>query len=114
METLMAGIGSMQETINIITPVLVRDIAGFTTANDWIVVTVRAYREIRHASSAWVNRAAYTNATVLFRIRTIPGVEVSEAMEIEAADGRYVIDIIEVIGRYIEILAHQDAPERNA
>lgn len=33
----MAGIGSMRETINLITPVLVRYIAGFTTANDRIV-----------------------------------------------------------------------------
>ena len=76
----MAGIGSMRETIDLITPVARRDAAGFTGSSEQVVATVRAYREIRHASSAWVNRAAYTQATVLFRIRVIPGLTVSEVM----------------------------------
>ena len=88
----MAGIGSMQETIDLITPVARRDAAGFTASAEQVVASVRAYRQMRHASSAWVNRAAYTQATVLFRIRTIPGLPVSEVMHIAAADGRYVID----------------------
>lgn len=107
----MAGIGSMRETIDLIAPVTVRDKAGFTTTSDQIIATVRAYRETRHASAAWVNRAAYTKATVLFHIRVIPSLEVSEAMEIATHDGRYVIDTVETIGRYIEILAHHSAPE---
>lgn len=107
----MAGIGSMRETIDLIAPLTVRDKAGFTTTSDQIVATVRAYRETRHASAAWVNRAAYTNATVLFRIRVMPGLEVTEAMEIVTHDGRYVIDTVETIGRYNEILAHHSAPE---
>lgn len=107
----MAGIGSMRERIDVIAPVTMRDKAGFTTTIDQVVATVRAYRETRHATSAWVNRAAYTNATVLFRIRAMPGLEVTEAMEIATHDGRFVIDTVEVIGRYVEILAHQDAPE---
>ncbi|MBH5299852.1 head-tail adaptor protein [Corynebacterium silvaticum] len=107
----MAGIGSMREHIDLIVPVVVRDKAGFTTTNDRIVATVRAYRETRHATAAWVNRAAYTNATVLFRIRTMPGLDVTEAMEIATHDGRFVIDTVEVIGRYVEILAHQSVPE---
>ncbi|MEX3505466.1 head-tail adaptor protein [Corynebacterium sp. LK2510] len=107
----MSGIGSMRETIDLIAPVTVRDKAGFTTTRDQVVATVRAYRETRHATSAWVNRAAYTNATVLFRIRTMPGLDVSEVMEIATHDGRFVIDTVEVIGRYVEILAHQSVPE---
>lgn len=107
----MAAIGSMRETIDIITPVVIRDSAGFTATSDHIVATVRTYCESRHATSAWVNRAAYTKATVLFRIRTIPGLEVTEAMEISASDGRYLIDGVEAMGRYIEILAHLDTPE---
>ena len=110
----MAGIGSMREHIDVIAPVTVRDKAGFTSTSDRIVATVRAYRETRHATSAWVNRAAYTNATVLFRIRAMPGLEVTEAMEIATHDGRFVIDTVEVIGRYVEILAHQAMPEGNA
>lgn len=107
----MPGIGSMREIIDLITPITVRDKAGFTTSTDQVVTTVRAYREVRHASGAWVNRAAYTQATVLFRIRAIPGLEVTEAMEISTRDGRFVIDAVEVIGRYVEILAHHDTPE---
>lgn len=101
----------MRETIDLIAPVTVRDKAGFTTTSDQIMATVWAYRETRHASAAWVNRAAYTKATVLFHIRAMPGLEVTEAMEIATHDGRYVIDTVETIGRYIEILAHQSAPE---
>lgn len=111
MENLMATIGLMRETIDLITPRVIRDQAGFTTTRDTIVASVRAYRETRHATATWVNRAAYTNATVLFRIRTIPGLDITEAMEITTIDGRYVIDTVEVIGRYVEILAHQSTPE---
>ncbi|MDP9832649.1 hypothetical protein J2S45_001328 [Trueperella abortisuis] len=35
-------------------------------------------------------------------------------MEIATHDGRFVIDTVEVIGRYVEIVAHQNAPEGNA
>lgn len=107
----MASIGSMHETIDLIAPVPVRDHAGFTTTREEIVASVRAYREVRHASAAWVNRAAFTKATVLFRIRVIPGLDISEEMEIATHDGRYVIDSVETIGRYVEILAHQSVPE---
>ncbi|MCQ9371181.1 head-tail adaptor protein [Corynebacterium sp. 35RC1] len=107
----MAGIGNMRETIDLITPVACRDAAGFTSNTAQVAASVRAYREVRHASSAWVNRAAYTQATVLFRIRAIPGLEVTEAMEISTREGRFVIDAVEVIGRYVEILAHRDTPE---
>ncbi|WP_236630210.1 phage head completion protein [Corynebacterium atypicum] len=101
----------MRETIDLITPVPVRDAAGFTSSTAQVASSVRAYREVRHASSAWVNRAAYTQATVLFRIRVIPGLTVSEVMQIAACDGRYVIDTVEPIGGYIEILAHRLQPE---
>lgn len=107
----MAGIGSMRETIDLITLVPVRDAAGFTSSTAQVAASVRAYREARHASSAWVNRAAYTQASVLFRIRAIPGLEVTEAVEISTREGGFVIDTVEVIGRYVEILAHHDTPE---
>lgn len=32
-------------------------------------------------------------------------------MEIATVDGRFVIDTVEVIGRYVEILAHTTTPE---
>ncbi|ADH93239.1 head-tail adaptor protein [Arcanobacterium haemolyticum] len=107
----MAGIGPMRDSIDLIAPATVRDKAGFTATRDQVVATVRAYQETRHATAAWVNRTAYTNATVLFCIRTMPGFDVSESMEIATHDGRFVIDTVEVIGRYVEILAHQATPE---
>ena len=107
----MASIGSMRHRITFIRSQTTTDTAGFPIVKDVVVGSVRAYMETRHASAAWVNRAAYTKATVLFRIRAMPGLDVSEAMEIATHDGRFVIDTVEVIGRYVEILAHQDAPE---
>lgn len=107
----MASLGSMTATIDLILPLAVRDKAGFSTTRDEVRATVRAYVEVRHASSAWVNRAAYSKADVLFRIRSIPGMAVTTDMEINGPDGRYVIDAVEVIGRYIEILAHHTTPE---
>lgn len=107
----MASLGSMRASIDLITPVTVRDKAGFTTTRDEVKATVRAQIEVRHASSAWVNRAAYSQADVLFRIRSFPGLSVTTDMEISAPEGRYVIDAVEAIGRYVEILAHQITPE---
>ena len=110
----MASLGSMRTTIDLIQPTVVRDKAGFTTTRDEGKATVRAQIEVRHASSAWVNRAAYSKADVLFRIRSFPGLSVTTDMEISGPDGRYVIDAVEVIGRYVEILAHQTTPEGDA
>ena len=110
----MASLGSMRTTIDLIQLTVVRDKAGFTTTRDEVRATVRAQIEVRHASSAWVNRAAYSQADVLFRIRAIPGLSVTTDMEISGPDGRYVIDAVEVIGRYVEILAHQTTPEGEA
>lgn len=107
----MASLGSMRTSIDLIQPTVVRDKAGFTTTRDEVRATVRAQIEVRHASAAWVNRAAYTKADVLFRIRTIPGLSVTTDMQISGPEGKYVIDAVEVIGRYVEILAHQITPE---
>ena len=107
----MATLGKMSEHIDLIQPVVTKDAAGFASVHDEIVASVRAYIEVRHASGAWVNRAAYCKADVLFRIRVIPGLRVTEAMEVACASGRYVIDAVEYLGRYVEILAHRTEPE---
>lgn len=88
-----------------------KDAAGFATTRDEVIASVRAYMEVRHASPAWVNRAAYTKADLLFRIRAIPGVKITEAMQISSARGRCVIDAVEPIGRYLQILAHRTEAE---
>lgn len=110
----MATLGKMSEHIDLIQPVVSKDTAGFATTCDEVIASVRTYKEVRHASGAWVNRAAYSKADALFRIRVIPGLRVSEAMEIAGASGRYVIDAVECFGRYVEILAHRIEPEGNS
>ena len=107
----MATLGKMSEHIDLIQPMVTKDAAGFATTRDEVIASVRAYMEVRHASPAWVNRAAYTKADLLFRIRAIPGVKITEAMQISSARGRCVIDAVEPIGRYLQILAHRTEPE---
>ena len=107
----MASLGRMTEHVDLIAPVVTKDAAGFATTGDEVIASVRAYMEVRHASPAWVNRAAYTKADLLFRIRAIPGVKITEAMQISSARGRYVIDAVEPIGRYLQILAHRTEAE---
>ena len=103
----MATLGKMSEHIDLIQPIVSKDAAGFATTSDEVIASV----QVRHASGAWVNRAAYTKADLLFRIRAIPGVKITEAMEISSARGRCVIDAVEYLGRYVEILAHRTEAE---
>ena len=107
----MATLGKMSEHIDLIQPIVSKDAAGFATTGDEVIASARAYKEVQHASPAWVNRAAYTKADLLFRIRAIPGIKITEAMQISSAHGRYVIDAVEYLGRYIEILAHRTEAE---
>lgn len=107
----MATLGKMSEHIDLIQPVVTKDAAGFATTGDEVIASVRAYMQVRHASPAWVNRAAYTKADLLFKIRAIPGIKITEAMQISSAHGRHVIDAVEYLGRYIEILAHRTEAE---
>lgn len=108
----------MNHTISLLASIVTTDEEGFTSRSMSTVATVRAYREGRHGSSAWANRAAYTRATDLFRIRVLPGVDITEAMLIETADGeRFEINSVEDIrgrGRYLEILATAVTPEGSA
>ncbi len=104
--------GNLRHRITLIHLEITTDAAGFEQRTERHIATVRASIEQRHASAAWVNRAAYTKATALFRIRSIPGTEITTAMEIDCHLGRFDIDTVEVLhDRYIEILAHHHAPE---
>lgn len=106
------GLGQMRTLVDLIAPITTTDAAGFETTRDEIIATCRADIDTRHATAVWVNRAAYTQATDNFRIRAIPGVTVDASMELSCDRGRFIIDTVENIGgRYLEILAHQCAPE---
>lgn len=100
--------GKLNTSVDIILPTITKDAEGFSCMEDVILATVRAYREGRHGNEKWANRAAFSEATDLFRFRIIPGVEVTTHMAIACADGRFEITSVEDVkerGMYIEVLA---------
>ena len=104
------GIGQMNTFIDILSVTPVKDDEGFAAKEERVAASVRAYRETRHGSEAWKNRASFSSATALFRFRTIPGFEVTTGHVIVCAGGRYEIKSIEDIknrGMYIEALCEK-------
>ena len=100
--------GKMNTFSDIISVETTRDSEGFGKSKDTILASVRAYKEDRHGNEKWTNRAAFSEATALFRFRRIPDVEVSTNMVIVCNDGRYEITNVEDVkgrGMYIEALA---------
>ena len=105
--------GKMNAFIDIIEKTPVRDSEGFSTETDNIVASVRAYREGRHGNEKWANRAAFSEATDLFRFRCIPGVIITTSMVVANGDGRFEIASVEDVkgrGMYIEVLAKEVKP----
>lgn len=73
-----------------------------------MLALVRAYHEARHGSERWADRAAFSEATDLFRFRTIPGLQITTKLFLLCGDCQYNITSVEdVKGRrmYVEILA---------
>ncbi|MEN6634517.1 MAG: head-tail adaptor protein, partial [Clostridiaceae bacterium] len=100
--------GRMNTLISIVQEVVTKDTEGFAIKTDNFLVSVHAYREGRHGSQKWVNRAAFSEATDLFRFRVIPGVAVTTAHVILCGDDRFEITSVEDVkgrGMYIEVLA---------
>ena len=100
--------GKMNLRISIAVETIAKDSEGFATKTDNVLASVHAYREGRHGSQKWVNRAAFSEATDLFRFRTIPGLTVTTSQVILCGDDRFEITSVEdVKGRkmYLEVLA---------
>ena len=98
----------MNAPISIAIETIAKDAEGFATKTDSILASLHAYREGRHGSQKWVNRAAFSEATDLFRFRAIPGVTVTTEHVILCDGERYEITSVEdVKGRnmYLEVLA---------
>ena len=98
----------MNVPILIVMENVTKDAEGFATKTDTILASVHAYREGRHGSQKWVNRAAFSEATDLFRFRVIPGVNVSTEHVLLCNDDRFDVTSVEdVKGRnmYLEVLA---------
>lgn len=105
--------GKMNKFIEIVQKQVALDDEGFQTETDVVVATVRAYREGRHGSEKWANRAAFSEATDLFRFRTIPGVKISAEMRILCDGSAFEITSVEDVkgrGMYVEVLAKEVEP----
>ncbi len=102
--------GKMNTFVDIISTKPVKDSEGFAEKGDVILASVRAYKEDRHGSEKWANRAAFSQASALFRFRKIPNLEVTTDLVLVCIDGRYnIISVEDVKGRgmYIEVLAEK-------
>ena len=102
--------GKMNTFVDIISVKPVKDGEGFTEKGDVILASVRAYKEDRHGSEKWANRAAFSQASALFRFRKIPNLEVTTDLVLVCSDGRYNIISVEDVkrrGMYIEVLAEK-------
>ena len=98
----------MSTHIFIALEMVTKDAEGFATKKDSILTSIHAYREGRHGSQKWVNRAAFSEATDLFRFRTIPGLAVTTEHVILCDGERYEITSVEDVkgrGMYLEVLA---------
>ena len=104
--------GKMNLPISIAIETIVKDAEGFVTKTDNILASLHAYREGRHGSQKWVNRAAFSEATDLFCFRTIPGLPVTTEHVILCDGERYEITSVEDVkgrGMYLEVLAKKKA-----
>lgn len=100
--------GKMNSFIDIVVMRKVKDAEGFATTVYDTLASVRAYQEGRHGSQRWANLAAFSEATDLFRFRTIPTLEVTtDHIIMTGGDTFDIVSVEDVKGRgmYIEVLA---------
>lgn len=110
MEGVTVSFGKMNAFIDIVEQRKTKDPEGFSATEDVVVASLRAYREGRHGSEKWANRAAFSEATDLFRFRCIPGVKITTTMVIRCGDTRFNITSVEDVkgrGMYLEVLAKE-------
>ena len=106
----LMSFGKMNVRISIAVETIAKDAEGFATKTDNVLASLHAYREGRHGSQKWVNRAAFSEATDLFRFRAIPGLTVTTEHVILCDGERYEITSVEDVkgrGMYIEALAER-------
>lgn len=102
--------GKMNVFIAIVSTASAIDAAGFGTKTDTVLTSVRAYREERHGSERWANRAVFSTASTLFRFRRIPNLTVTGAHSILCNGERFNITSVEDVkgrGMYVEVLCEK-------
>ena len=108
LEGVIMSFGKMNTFIDIVSVTKKKDNEGFTVDSEEVLASVRAYREGRHGSQRWANLAAFSEATDLFRFRSIPGVGITTDHILVCDDGRFDITSVEDVksrGMYTEVLA---------
>ena len=106
--------GKMSEPITLIRVHHEKDADGFAESRDEVLARVRAYHEQRHGNVKWANRAAFSEATALFRFRVIPGITVEPLYLIVCRLKRFEVLSVEVLrGQYVEALAKEVAAVGN-
>ena len=109
------ALGRMTTVVSIVSRANTPDSEGFASVVDTTLKTVRAYREGRHGSEAWRNRASFTDATDLFVIR-YPGFQVKTDMFVVCGSQTFAITSVENVkgrGMYVEILGREVVPSGN-
>ncbi|MHB1155050.1 MAG: head-tail adaptor protein [Eubacteriales bacterium] len=109
--------GSMNVFIEILSTLVSTDSEGFSIGGDTVLANIRAYKEERHGNEKWSNRASFSNASALFRFRTIPGLTVTNKHIIVCNGERYNITSVEDVkgrGMYIEILGSLEEAGQNS
>jgi len=100
--------GKMNTPIQILRVVHTKDADGFAVPTDQPVKSVRAYFEQRHGNVMWANRAAFSEATALFRFRVIPGVSIEPLYILVCKAGRFEVLSVEILrGLYVEALCKE-------
>ena len=108
MEGVTMSFGKMNGFADIIITKKVKDSEGFTATVDEVLASVRVYREGRHGSQRWANLAAFSEATDLFRFRSIPGLGITTDHIIVTDGERFEVTSVEDVkgrGMYTEVLA---------
>lgn len=105
--------GKMNTFLEILEKKITTDAEGFKSEQEVVLASVRAYQEGRHGSEKWANRAAFTDATDLFRFRVIPGITVTTDLRILCDGHTFEITSVENVkgrGMYLEVLAREVKP----
>lgn len=97
--------GKMNTLITIHGSSFGKDAEGFAADSGETLASVKAYKEERHGSERWQNRAAFSTATCLFRFRAIPGLAITTAHSIGCGGKSYrIVSAEDVRGMYVEAL----------
>lgn len=96
--------------IEIVSKEPIKDAEGFVTSEYSVLARVKAYFEQKNSTEKWVNMAQNNNVNALFRLRYIPGLQVTTEHFIFCNDRCYDIYSVEDVKNkhmYLEILASE-------